>query len=231
MLSKNNKNLAIATATIGICTLILGLVTSLNFPSKANLSEGFRTPILAFEFAKTEADLSFLSGNGIIEKTNREKMDAGHRWDMAFPFAYGGFIILLLLQIIKRQRILWAGVLFAFLIIPFDINENLVLIKITKALSNTDSISTLLLELNIATWLKWGALGMSMFVLGTGYIKNNEYWSAMIAILTALSIGVCWVTSSNPVFVETMAIFSLVFFLFFTIKSSIQVWKIIRSGA
>ena len=59
MKSTHHKNLIIATAIAGIGTLVLGMIISIIMPLKADLSEGFRTPIIAFEFAKTEADLSF----------------------------------------------------------------------------------------------------------------------------------------------------------------------------
>ena len=157
--------------------MILGVVILFTFPLSADLSEGFRTPIIAFEFAQTEGDLSFLSGNSEINRLNREKMDAGHFWDMGFPFAYGGFLALMLLQIaIDGHRFAWLGVVFALSIVPFDINENLTLLQITKALENSDSIETLLLELHIATWLKWGAIGFcsARSQLGLQQKKNTR---------------------------------------------------------
>ena len=100
------------------------------------------------EFAKTEADLTFLSGTGEVEALNREKMDAGHKWDMIFPFAYAGFIVLLLVQLSNvKRRFVWIGVLFVLLlIIPFDIKEDLGLITIAESINGSISIDVLLLE-------------------------------------------------------------------------------------
>ena len=137
------KYTTFGSAIFGIATIIVGIVMLFVFPISADLSEGFRTPIIAFEFAKTEADLSFLSGSSELNRLNREKMDAGHIWDMGFPFAYGGFIALMLLQIAEGgHRFVWLGVLFAVSIIPFDINENLTLLQITEALGNSASTET-----------------------------------------------------------------------------------------
>jgi len=202
------------------------------FPISADLSEGFRTPIIAFEFAKTEADLSFLSGNGELNKLNREKMDAGHFWDMGFPFAYGGFIALMLLQIRKGgHRFIWLGILFAVSIIPFDINENFILLEITKALGNSASIEVLLLELHIATWLKWGALGACIAVLAAGFAVSKEYLSAVVSLLAALGIAVCWASSSESSTAEAMSTLIFLFFLVFSIKACIQSWTLIRQRA
>lgn len=131
------KCMTLASSIFGMATIIVGIVMLFAFPISADLSAGFRTPIIAFEFAKTEADLSFLSGSSELNRLNREKMDAGHFWDMGFPFAYGGFIALMLLQIAERgHRFAWLGVLFAVSIIPFDINENLTLLQISHCIDH-----------------------------------------------------------------------------------------------
>jgi len=220
------------STVFGMATILLAIIMVFTFPASADLSEGFRTPILAFEFAKTEADLSFLSGNGELNKLNREKMDAGHFWDMGFPFAYSGFIALMLLQITKSgHRFVWLGVLFAVSIIPFDINENLILLELTKALGNSAPIEALLLELHIATWLKWGALGASIAVLAVGFAVSREYLSAAVSLLTTLGVAVCWASSSDSSVVEAMSTLIFLFFLIFFIKACIQSWTLIRDRA
>ena len=156
-------------------------------------------------------------------------MDNGHIWDMGFPFAYGGFIALMLLQIAKRgHRFAWVGVLFAVSIIPFDINENLTLLKITKALGNSASIETLLLELHIATWLKWGALGVSIAVLAVGFAARNEYLSAVVSLLAALGIAVCWISGSEASMAEAMSMIIFLLFLVLSIKACIKSWTLTR---
>ena len=46
-------------------------------------------------------------------------MDTLHMWDMAYPFAYGGFLILLLLQLANSgHSIAWIGVPIAVFITP-----------------------------------------------------------------------------------------------------------------
>jgi hypothetical protein len=156
-------------------------------------------------------------------------MNAGHVWDMGFPFAYAGFINLMLLRIVKGGHgFVWLGVLFAVLIIPFDINENLTLLQITEALENSASVETLLLELHIATWLKWGAMGASMALLSIGFVAFKEYFSAVISILTALGIAIGWASNSEPRITEVMSALTLLFFIVFAVKACIQSWTVIR---
>ncbi len=222
-----HKYAVIGSAAFGIATIVLGIIMLFIFPSNADLSEGFRTPIIAFEFAKTDADLAFLSGDGETSRLNRKKMDAGHRWDMVFPFAYAGFVALLLLQSATRgQRRLGLAIPVALLIIPFDIWENTILIALTRALGNADSIDMLLVELHLATWLKWGALGISIAALAIGYIVERAYLSALLAVVAAMSVAACWISGSKPALTELMSAAIFLFFFYFSIKSGIQAWKL-----
>jgi len=224
-----HKHIIIGSALAGLSTIGIGLLLLFTFPGKADLPEGFRTPIIAFEFAKTEADLSFLAGNGQAAKMNREKMDAGHRWDMVFPFAYGGFLSLLLLQLIAcGHRLAWIGIPFSLLVIPFDINENFTLMKITEALHNSSPVGESLAELHTATWLKWGAIGITSAVLSVGFLANREYWSAAVSAIAALSIAVLWASESKPIIAEVMSAVIFLFFLYFAIKAGIQTWRVTR---
>lgn len=63
-MSKLEKYAIFGAALFGIATILLGVNMLFIFPSTAELSQGFRTPINSFEFARTDADLAFLSGSG-----------------------------------------------------------------------------------------------------------------------------------------------------------------------
>lgn len=215
-----------ATAILATAMLTLGLVLTLIMPFEAELAEGFRTPIIAFEFAQTEADLAFLSGDSAASTLNRDKMDAGHQWDMAFPFAYGLFIALLILPMaLVGQRGLLLGVLLAVLIIPFDINENLKLLEITASLRHSVPLGDLLSQLYIATWLKWSAIGLSIAVLGLGLLRAGRYFSAVVAMITATGVAAAFLSGSNPMMTELMSMLVFVCFLYFSISSYITLWR------
>jgi len=217
----------VGAAILGSATVILGIIMLFVFPSSAELSAGFRTPIIAFEFARTDADLAFLSGDGATSRLNREMMNAGHRWDMVFPFAYAGFVAMLLLQVTARdQRWLGLAIPVALLIIPFDLRENIILLQITHALDNSDSIERLLAELHFATWLKWGSLGLSIAALSIGLLVEKAYLSALVSAFAALGIATCWVSGSASAIAEGMSAVLFLFFLYFSIGSGVQTWKL-----
>ena len=109
-------------------------------------------------------------------------MDAGHRWDMFFPFAYAEFVALLLLQ-----------------------------------------------ELHVATWLKWGALGISITALAAGSLLEKSYASALVSAIAALGVAMCWVSGSKPVVAEAMSLALFLFFLYLSLGSCMQAWRLFSS--
>ncbi len=230
-MSKLEKYAIIGAALFGIATILLGVIMLFIFPSSAELAEGFRTPIIAFEFARTDADLAFLSGSGEVASSNRRMMDDGHRWDTVFPVAYAGFIALMLLHLAARgHRWLWLAIPVALLIIPLDLRENGVLVAITAALANGNSIASLLQELHTATWLKWGALGISLAALAFGLLADKAYLAAAVSVIAALGIAACWASGSAPRVAETMSMLTALFFLYFPVRAIIQAWRYSRSG-
>lgn len=225
----SRNGIVVVSAFFGSATIILGIVMLFVFPLSADLSPGFRTPIIAFEFARTEADLAFLAGSSEISVLNRAKMDAGLDWDMLFPFAYAGFIAFLALQQVCSGRpIAWVGVMSAVLIIPFDLQENFVLLAISSALAESASIQALLLELHVATWLKWSAIGVSVTVLAFGFMARREYFPAGISLLAAMGLVVCWLTDSDAVAAEAMSVLLFLFFISLSLRSCGQSWALIR---
>jgi len=229
---KNLANIRAYTTVLGIAIIVIGLIMMLTFPVKANLPEGFITPIIAFEFAKTEQDLSYLSGASETQRLNREKMNAGLKWDMAFPFVYGGFLLLLLIQqVISGRRIAWLGIPFAALIIPFDINENLRLLDIISALNRAETTSDILPVLHTATWLKWGAIGLAIGVFSITLVRDKSIWLALLAAATSLSIAGCWVTNSNPYLAEGMTGMLSLFFVIFVLRECVYLRRASRSAA
>lgn len=229
-MNKLERLAGIGAALFGIATILLGVVILFIFPSTAQLTEGFRTPIIAFEFARTDADLAFLTGSEELARVNRQMMDHGHHWDTAFPFAYAGFIALLLLGLAARgHRWLWLGIPVALLIIPLDLRENGVLVAITQALGSGNS-AIVLQELHTATWLKWGALGISLAVLASGLLAERAFLAATVSMVAALGIAACRASGSAPRVAETMSLLTALFFLYFGVRAIIYAWRLHKGG-
>ena len=195
------------TLLSALAMVAIAIVMMFIFPSKADLPEGFSTPIIAFEFAQSEADITYLTDTAKNAEENRHKMFTGLKWDMAFPFAYGGFIFLLILQIALAQRtnkLPWAGLLPALLIAPFDLLENVQMLAILKAIESAALSAELFSNLFLATWLKWGAIGVAMGILAIAFWQIERRKSALVAAIPALATAICFFTSTNPVAAEIM---------------------------
>ncbi len=224
-----NRGIRLAAGIAGIATMVLGLIMLSVFPITADLREGFHTPIIAFEFAKTEADLRFMAGTSQEAISHRQKMEAGMQWDMLFPLAYGGLLFLLLLDLaFKGHTIAWLGVPVAVFIFPFDIFENLTLLEITGALNASAATEAILNKLQLATWLKWGTIAITMAVLSAALFADKQKTFAILAAITSVSIAMCWLSGSNPLIAEIMAGISSVFFLVFSIKAGVMAWHELR---
>ena len=190
------------------------------YPSAATLSDGFRTPIIAFEFAKSEADLAFLAGSSDTANRHRADIDRGQHLDMVFPFAYGGLMALLLVGLARKGvHSAWVGACFALAIIPSDIRENLVMFDITSALARGQTSANLLPALWSATWIKWWCIAASMGVVAFGSLRRQSWFAGGLAAMAATAIVLTWTSNARPDITEAMSLMVAGFFLFFAMQS------------
>lgn len=203
------RRLERATAIAALATVALALTLGAVMPRTAEgLQGGWKTPIMAFELASSEQDLAFLAGPEAAPL--RAAMDRGHVFDMAFPFAYGGLLALVLLAHrrrgarapapsggvatsrsaapARRARLAAAGVAFALLAVPGDVAENVVLLSLTGRLDAGAPTADLLPWLIATTWLKWGSIGLALAVLAVCEWPSSKI-VAVAAGLTAVSVA------------------------------------------
>ena len=205
--------LTLTACILALATLLITIIMLFLMPAHAALSEGFYTPIIAFEFAQSNQDLLFLAGNA--GANNRQGMHSGLLWDMAFPFAYAGFLCVLIgSHLNKHPRIATLGLLFSLLTIPADIYENWVLLSILDALSQASSTETLLAQLHIATWLKWGSMGLGFAALAVIDIQVRKPAAIFVSLFASLSVLLCFLSGSKPITTELMM---LCFTLFYAV--------------
>lgn len=202
-----------------VATLILAGILLIILPAKAELSEGFLSPIIAFEFARSEADLAFLAGASQQAQGLRSAMRLGLQYDMIFPFAYAGFIFFLILAHPARAK--WftmVGAVIALTIVALDLNENRVMLNILDALDQSVSPGPPLAQLYLATWLKWGAIALAILFLALGLWQKNKISAGMALLVPLISVA-CLLSNSKPILTELMALVVSVFFLFFAVKA------------
>lgn len=214
------KPLTLITSIFGLMTILLGLILLSILPSKANLSDGYRTPVIAFEFARVESDLSFLSGTSAVSQKNRKQMVNAHSWDMVFPFAYGGLLFLLLLGLFFNGfRLAALGLPISLLAIYFDLVENFTLLEILQILNSQSVVGEYLASLYPITWLKWGSIAICIFIISIGLFLKKEYYSFGIGVAASLTSFCCWFLSTPPLLAELMSLLIAIFFVWVSGKT------------
>ncbi|HKI87716.1 MAG TPA: hypothetical protein VKA38_01730 [Draconibacterium sp.] len=146
------------------------------FPKEA--PEGFSSYIVAFEFAKTPADLQQLLGN--LPKKAIHKIDVGNLLDFGFMATYTALLILSFLRFSKEFSKKWLklGVVLAIIILLGDFTENIFLLRLTDNFLTSapeETIVSNLSRLHIFTWIKWGTLAVAFFLLYTIFYRKKWY--------------------------------------------------------
>ncbi len=190
-------------AIIGLFALpLLGIMVFMGgyFPKKT--PEGFQSFIVAFEFAKTIQDLNVLFSD--LSEIEIQKIDIGNYVDFGFMLTYSLFLISLFKKASKEFIKKWLifGILLAVIALLSDFFENLILLEITEIYSNHLNESlfiTLLKELNLITWFKWGSLSLAFLLFSVELLKRN--WLAKtVAFLCILPVAIgIWALDESPV--------------------------------
>lgn len=164
-------------AAIGVVVIIMSVVLLFVFPRNApQLPPGFMSPIIAFEFAETEAEVKGLFGEeGSAAFTrNTNAMNKGNELDYIYMILYSLFLLMFCI------RLYWQTGESFFLLVAFlsplilagDVLENIQLLSITRKIYH-QSIAVELAQLHLWTWIKWGGLSLSFLCLSPFFIKNG----------------------------------------------------------
>lgn len=162
--------LFLLSGILGVGTLAVTLLMSFVGPREVGpMSPGFRSPVLAFEFARTEDEVRQL----FEPEGSAAAMDRLNRWDFLYIALYGGFLATFALAAALEtdQYTPWAAVALAPLIMLADVMENVQLFSLTRQLELGGDFSPALWWLHLFTWLKWGGLAI-YFLLISGYFRE-----------------------------------------------------------
>ncbi len=225
MIDHYDQVLIRASAFLGTAVIILAAVMMLIYPKVEDLPDGFRTPVLAFEFATSENGLAFMAGTDETTRQIRREMKRGQYLDLVFPFAYGGLILVLLMTLSKKGLLFpKIGILFAIAVIPADLWENHVMFNILNRLDEGLLAADLLPQLHIATWVKWWMIGLSAICLSVGYFQQKNYLNGLIGLLAGAGVVAAWISGSNAFYVEGMVILLTMFFGYFAVIAIYNYW-------
>ena len=189
--------------------LVLVLIMEFYLPSEA--PEGYKSFVVAFEFARTPAEIQTLFSN--LEPQEIKNIDKANYIDFGFMLAYSLFLGLMFRKaasVFKRRWLLW-GVLLSVFIFLADFAENILLLNITKIYlsdSKIEILISILKNLQIVTWLKWGGLAVAFVLFFFGMKKNTGLVKFTgVALLLPFPLAF-WALTHNPV-AETWFVFSV----------------------
>ena len=186
----------------------------MTFPAQAELAPGWKTPIIAAELARSAADLSFMAGPE--NESVRLAMDAGHRFDNLFPFAYGS-LLFGSAWTARGQKVAYVAMLGALLAIGFDLRENAVLMEITQVMRDGGGPEPLLDALFMATWTKWCAIATALACIGVAEWTESRARAGAL-LLAAISVPLALVTAS-PACGELMGLGTVAGFVVLVVRA------------
>ena len=157
---------------VGLLVIVMSMILVIIFPSKApKMPAGFFTPIIAFEFIETKAEVFqlFVSTDGTIRQSMVDAMDLGNPLDFIYMFLYSLFLLMFCLKCaqISSKKYYYMGAVIALAVLSADVLENIQLLKITANLETGD-FKQYLAWLHLFTWMKWGGLPLFFWYCFSG---------------------------------------------------------------
>jgi hypothetical protein len=136
----------------------------------------YNSPIIQFEFAENKKDVSelFIENDKTLTDVIQGVEDQ-NIVDFLYMLSYSSLLILVFLKIKRHERVLLnqTGILISFLALFFDVCENIVLFRISRALGHQMEYESFLGQLMLFTNLKWICLSLVFFILSFHYYKNG----------------------------------------------------------
>lgn len=206
-------NLKLLCLVFAGAVIIISVIMLLHIPQSAVLDDGFSSPIIAFEFARDAKDVEFLSGSEYTAVAARQGMVNGLALDMMFPFAYAGYLLLLLLQLEPSRLIKGLGIFTFCSIVLLDIHENLHMLRIIDVAGISAFKPQMFIDLYLATWLKWAAIVVALALLALRYAARKQ-WLMLFCALPYCGLAIVACLLDSPAYlVEPMALCLSVFLL------------------
>ncbi len=207
---------------VGLLVIVMSIILVIIFPSKApRMPDGFFTPIIAFEFIETKAEVFqlFATTDGTIRQTMVDAMDLGNQLDFIYMSLYSLFLLIFCVKCaqISSKKFYYMGAVIAVVVLSADALENIQLLGITANLETGD-FKQYLAWLHLFTWIKWGGITVIFLVLFFWFIKGGIF-SKVIAstgILSFASGVLAYLNRSviNEIFGLTVAVMFIMMILY-----------------
>jgi len=161
-----------------------------------NLPDGFKSPILAFEFLQTHKQVInfFKVPDPQVYVSSIRQL---HQWDMGFLVVYTLFLALVAWGSKQQGNVLaMAAWLFCPLMAGADVMENFTLNSIAMNYSVHDT-QGLLQWLNVFTWLKWGSIASLLLCFVPWLWQKQGVPGAITAGIAAATFALALVAYSS----------------------------------
>lgn len=215
---KKERALWTGCAAAGVATLIMVILIMPYFPTEAAADvSGYGSPVIAFEFARTPADLIAVFGADTdVNRADRiAMMDQGNRWDFLFMTVYSLFGVMFGLAVRRTRVALGTIIVIAATVAGIaDAVETRTLLAITAQITDGIAAPLGLASLWIPVTIKFFALALSILCAGL-FLSTHEavIWKALRALtvlaalmsvpallaptslgwLLTLSVGIGWI--------------------------------------
>ncbi len=180
--------LFLIAAILGLGAIAMTLVLALIGPRQIGpLPPGFITPVMAFEFAETPAEvLTMFQPAGAAAA-----MDRVNRWDFLYMALYNAFLGVFALAAARHsgRRFFYLPAALALVILAADALENVQLLGLTyRTTLDGGSLDALLGRLRFYTWLKWGGLALYGLLIAVYFrgLPGRWRWVAPVVVLPAV---------------------------------------------
>lgn len=212
---------------IGLLLIAVSIVLLFVNPSKGvKLPQGFVTPVVAFEFISSTAEVYDLFGYTLADFNGEMvvKMRAGTLIDFFYMLVYTIFLCYICLacnRITGEKWFFLSGVI-AILICLSDYGENVQLLSIMSKLSSGNFENEVGL-LHYFTWAKWGGLS-AVFISFIPFLRKSGFMGrviSLVSLISALAGSAAYIHRSvlNELYVLSIALIFIMLITFsFTFK-------------
>jgi hypothetical protein len=188
------------TLAFGIATLLFSLHLAQLFPlSGHDIAPGYGPPVLAFEFAGSQADLEAIFGffTDPQQVTRLAAMRAGNERDYLYMLLYAGFLVSGCIALWRelRHRALLAAAVLPVAAALCDAWENWLLFDIQAAFTLGD-YSPAMASLRYPVAAKFLLLAAVNVVIGAAATRLGRWWALFgtLAILAAIPTAMAIIT-------------------------------------
>lgn len=174
----------------GIAVILVSIILmAVNPPKAVRLPGGFFTPVVAFEFIKTESEVYDLFGHddtparaGLVRE-----MEVGTYVDFFYMAVYSLFLLLVAFTCrrLTGERWFLSGSFIVLFILLSDFGENIQLLAVMSRLSS-GGFGAELVRLNYLTWAKWGGL-TCLFISLIPFFRRSGGLGRSISLISFLS--------------------------------------------